>query len=98
MLGIHLVNFRGNDAAGAVGSVFLLDAEILHFEAADGRGHPTILAAMIVDAAGLASFPTNGHALEDVVFEDEIAGVIALGEEEILVERFGANGVVEDIL
>jgi len=37
------------------GSVAVFDAEILHFEPADGRGHPAILIAMIVDAAELAT-------------------------------------------
>jgi hypothetical protein len=53
---------------------------------------------MIVDAAVLADFPTDGHALEDRVFENEIAGVVAFGEEEVFFERFGADGMVEDIV
>jgi hypothetical protein len=52
---------------------------------------------MIVDAAVLADFPTDGHALEDRVFENEIAGVVAFGEEKVFFERFGADGMVEDI-
>ena len=53
---------------------------------------------MIVDAAGLADLPADGHALEDIVLEDEIAGVVALGEEAILFERFGTDGVALDVV
>src|SRR5205085_2348044 len=67
-------------------------------QTADGRRHPAILIAMIVDTAELADFPANGHTFEDFIFEDEIAGVAALGEEEVFVERFGTDGVVEDIV
>jgi hypothetical protein len=76
----------------------LLDAEILDFQAADGSRHPTVLVAMIVDAAVLADFPADGHALEDGVFENEIAGVVAFGEEEVFFERFGADGMMEDVV
>jgi hypothetical protein len=53
---------------------------------------------MIVDAAVLADFPADGHALEEIVFENEVAGVVALGEETIFVEALGAHGVVEDVV
>jgi hypothetical protein len=53
---------------------------------------------MIVNAAVLADFPADGHALEDRVFENEIAGVVAFGEKQVFFERFGADGVVEDVL
>ncbi len=53
---------------------------------------------MIVDAAVLADFPANGHTLEEIVFENEIARVIALGKEAVLVKRFRADGVVEDVV
>ena len=96
--GVHLVNFRGNDFAGAAGGVLFFDAEILDFQAADGSGHPAILVAMIVDAAVLADFPADGHALEEIVFENEIARVISFGEEAVFVERFGADGVPDDIV
>ena len=95
---VHFVDFRGNDFASAAGWVLLFDAEILDFQSADGSGHPTILVAMIVDAAVLADFPADGHALEDCVFENEIAGVVAFGEEEVFFERFGADGMVEDVV
>ena len=100
MGGVHFVDVGGDEAAGAAvgaGGVMVLDAEVLDFEAADGSGHPTVLVAMIVDAAGLADFPADGHALEDVVFEDEVAGVVAFGPEEIFIERFGTNLVIDDV-
>ena len=98
MSAVHFVDFRGNNFASAAGSVFLFDAKILDFQTADGSGHPAILVAMIVDAAVLADFPADGHALEEIVFENEIAGVIALGEKAIFVEALGADGMVEDVV
>ena len=98
MVSVHFVDFSGNDSAGAAGCVLLFDAEILDFQAADGSGHPTVLVAMIVDAAVLADFPTDGHALEDRVFENEIAGVVAFGEEEVFFKRFGSDGMMEDVV
>jgi hypothetical protein len=95
---VHFVDFRGNDFAGATGGVFFIDAEILNFQAAYGSGHPAVLIAMIVDAAVLADFPADGHALEEVVFENEIARVIAFGEKEIFFERLGADGVADDVV
>ena len=95
---VHFVEFCGNDFACAAGCIFLFDAEILDFQAADGSGHPAVLIAVIVDAAVLADFPADGHALEDRVFENEIAGVVAFGEEEVFFERFGADGVMEDVV
>lgn len=53
---------------------------------------------MIVNAAGLADFPADGHALEEIIFENEIARVIAFGEKAIFVERFGAHGVLDDVV
>ncbi len=53
---------------------------------------------MIVDAAELADFPADGHAFEHVVLENQVAGVAAFGEEQILFERFGSDGVVEDVV
>src|SRR5690242_21802041 len=51
---------------------------------------------MIVDAAELADFPADGHALEDDVFEDEVAGVIAFGPEEIFLDGLGADLMGDD--
>ena len=98
MNAVHLVDFRGNDFAGAAGGVFLFDAKILDFQTADGSGHPAVLIAMIVDAAVLADFPADGHALEEIVFENEIPRVVAFGEEAIFFEALGAYGVVKDVV
>ncbi len=98
---VHLINVGSDEiACSAMFSigVTILDTEVLHFEAADRRGHPTILVAMIVDAAELADFPADSHALEHVVLENQVAGVAAFGEEEIFPERFGTDGVVEDVV
>ena len=95
---VHFVDFCGNDFAGAAGCVFLFDAEILDFQAADGSGHPTVLVAMIVDAAVLADFPADGHTLKEIVFENEIAGVIPFREEEIFFQRLGFDGVLDDVV
>jgi len=98
MSGVHFIDLGGKNAAGAMGGIALVDTEILDFQSADGRGHPAILAAMIVDAAGLASFPADRQTLEDIVAEDEIAGVITLGEKEILVESFRENGMTKNVV
>ena len=95
---VHFIDFCGNDFAGAAGCVFLFDAEILDFQAADGSGHPAVLVAMIVNAAVLADFPTDGHALEDRVFENEIASIVASREEEVFFQGFGTDGMVEDVV
>jgi hypothetical protein len=98
MSGVHLVDVGGDDAARAVGGVAIIHAEILDLQAANRSRHPTVLVAMIVDAAGLAHFPADGHAFEDFVLENEIAGVIAFGEEEIFVESLRAHSMAKDIV
>ena len=98
MRAVHFVDFRGNDFTSAAGGVFFVDAEILDFQAADGRGHPAVLVAMIVNAAVLADFPADGHTLEEIVFENKIASVIALGKEEIFFERLGTDSVLDDVV
>ena len=98
MGGVHDIDVGRCEIAGELGGVVILDAKVLHFEAADRRGHPAILVAVIVDAAELADFPADGHALEDRVLENEIAGVVAFGEEEVFFEGFGTDGMVEDIV
>jgi hypothetical protein len=95
---VHFVDFCGDDFAGAAGGIFFVDAEILDFQAADGRGHPTVLVAMIVDAAVLADLPADGHALEELVSENEIARVIPLREKKILFQRLGFHGVLDDVV
>jgi hypothetical protein len=98
MSGVHLVDVGGDDATRAVGGVAVINAEILDFQAADGSQHPTVLVAMIVDAAGLTDFPADGHALEDIVLENEIAGVVAFGEEEIFVESLRPDSMAKDVV
>jgi hypothetical protein len=95
---VHFVDFCGDDFAGATARVFFVNAEILNFQAPDGGGHPAVLIAMIMDAAVLAYFPADGHALEEVIFENEIARVVSLGEEKVFVERLGFNGVLDDVV
>ena len=97
--GIHFIDVGGDESTGAGvvgGSVAVFYAEILDFEAADGGGHPAILVAMIVDAGELADFPADGHAFEKIVFENKIAGIAALGEENIFVEGVWADMILND--
>ena len=97
--GVHFVDVGGDEATGAgvIGDgVTIFDAEILDFEAADGGGHPAILVAMIVDAGKLADFPADGHTFEEIVFENEIAGVAAFGKVEIFFEGFRADVILDD--
>ena len=98
---VHLINI-GRDEIACSAVLFIgmaiLNTKVLHFQAADRSGHPAILVAMIVDAAELADFPADGHAFEHVVLENQVAGVAAFGEEKILFERFGSDGVVEDVV
>jgi hypothetical protein len=98
MGGVHFVDVGGDDATRAVGSVARVDAEILDLQPADRGGHPTVLVAMIVDAADLADFPADGHAFKDIVLENEIAGVVALGEEEIFVESLRTHRMAKDVV
>jgi len=97
--GIHFIDVGGDEFAGAGvigGGVAVFDAEILDLEAADGGGHPAILVAMIVDAGELADFPADGHTFEEIVLEDEIACVTALGEKRIFFEGVGADVILDD--
>ena len=70
MSGVHVIDVRGSEMAGAIGRIFVRDMKILDPEFADGGRHPTILIAMIVDAAGLAHLPTDRHTFEDFIFEN----------------------------
>jgi len=97
--GVHFVDVCGDESTGAGvtgGGMAVFDAEILYLETADGRGHPAVLIAMIVDAGELADFPADGHKFEELVFEVEIAGVAALGEKKIFFERVGADVILDD--
>ncbi len=98
MCAVHLVDFRWNDFACATARVFFVDAEVLDFQAADGRGHPAVLIAMIVDTAVLADFPADGHALEEIVLENEIARVIPFREKKIFFQRLGFDGMLDDVV
>jgi len=53
---------------------------------------------MIVNAAVLADFPADGHTLEKVVLENEIASVVAFGEKKIFFQRFWTHGVADDVV
>src|SRR5260370_19736676 len=96
MGGVHFVDVGRNDATGAMRDIALVNAEILDLQPADGSGHPAILIAMVVNAAGLADLPADGHALEDFVLEDEIAGVVALRKIAVFFERLWGAQVAAD--
>jgi hypothetical protein len=98
MSGVEIVKFGGNDMTGTFSGVAVVHTIILYTQAADGRGHPAILSAMIVNAAVLPDVPAKRHALEENVAEDEIARVISLGEKAIFFEAFRAHGVADDIV
>jgi hypothetical protein len=51
---------------------------------------------MIVDAGELADFPADRHTFEEIVLEDEVAGVTALGEIEIFFEGVRADVMLDD--
>jgi hypothetical protein len=78
--------------------LFAFHPEILHFQAANRSAHPTILVAVIVDAAELADFPANAHALKNIILEYQIARVAAFGEKEIFFQRFRAHRVMQDVV
>jgi len=67
-------------------------------KAADGSGHPTVLIAMIVDAAVLADVPAESHTFKQSVPKDEIASVIAFREKNIASKRFGTDGTLDDVV
>src|SRR6266699_3774426 len=98
MRGVHFVDVGRNNAASSERAIAPVNAEILDFKAADGRGHPAILIAMVVNAAVLADLPANGHAFEDFVLEDEIAGVVAFRKIAVILERLGAHGMPENVV
>src|SRR5437879_4857101 len=98
MGGIEVVKFGGDNVASARGGVAVDHAIILDAQAADGRGHPAILVAMIVDAAVLADVPAKRHAFKQIVAENEIARVISLGEEAVFLEALGVHGVADDVV
>ncbi len=98
MRGVEVVKFGGNDVTGALGGIAIIHTVILDAQAADGGGHPAILAPMIVDAAVLADVPAKRHTFEENVAENQVARVISLGEKAILFEAFGAHDVANDVV
>src|SRR5262249_17858797 len=77
---IHFVDFGLDELAGAgmvAGGLAILYTKILHFQASYRSRHPAILIAMVVDSTELADFPTDRHALEHVVLENQVARVAA---------------------
>src|SRR5215471_9218310 len=98
---VHFVNISRNQFAGAAvvaGGVAILHTKILHLQSPDRRRHPAILVAMVVDAAGLADFPADGHAFKHVVSENQVARIAALGEEKVFLESFGPDRVAENVV
>jgi hypothetical protein len=71
---------------------------VLNSQTPDGRGHPTILVAMIVDAAVLANFPADRHALKQIVLENQIAGVVAFRKIAVFVQSLRKDGVADDVV
>ena len=67
---VHVVTIGGDKFAGVLRAVALVYAEILYAQLADGHGHPAILIFVIVDAAYLAGFPTDGDYFEEIIFEN----------------------------
>ncbi len=98
MASVQLVDISRSDGAVAGGGIDFLYSIIANVQVADGRRHPAVLIAMVVDAAVLADFPTEGHAFEQGILEDEIAGVIPFGEKDVLFKAFGADGMVDDVI
>lgn len=98
MGGVQFVNVGGGDVAVASGGIDFLDAIVADVKAADGSGHPTVLIAMIVDAAVLADVPAESHAFKESIFEDEIASVIAFREKNIFFKRFGTDRMLDDVV
>ena len=78
MSGIHVVGIGGNELAGAMCRISILDAEILDAQPADRRHHPAILVAMIVNAAHLAYVPADSEHFEQFTLVDQIPGVVAV--------------------
>jgi len=70
MRGVHIVDVGRLEMAGTEAGIFVGDMKILDPKFTDGGRHPAILVTMIVDAAGLADFPTDGHAFKDLIFEN----------------------------
>ena len=72
--------------------VALIHAKILHAQTSDGRNHPAILVAMVVNAADLADIPTDRHHFKEIAFVNQVSCVMALGVEKIGSKSFRLNG------
>src|SRR5205807_6794809 len=70
MRGVEIVSISRDDFTSAVGGVAAVNTIVLDAQPADGRGHPAILVAMIVDAAVLADFPADGHTFKEIILEN----------------------------
>src|SRR6202046_3546793 len=75
MFGVHVVSFRRDEMARRVSGVAIINAEVLHAQTTDGRRHPAILAAMIVNAANLSDIPADGHDFEGLTFVNQVSCV-----------------------
>src|ERR1700733_8033185 len=91
MLGIHIVSVGRDEMASGVSSVATINEEILHAQTADGRRHPAILAAMIMNAANLSDIPTDGHDFEELTFVNQVSCVVAFCVKKIRRECLGLN-------
>jgi hypothetical protein len=94
MRDVHLDDFGGLDGAFAAGNILMDNVEILHQQTAGGDGHPAILVAVVVDGAGLADLPTDGHQFVKRSFVDEVAGVVLAIPDEIGSEGIGIQRCV----
>ena len=56
--------------------------------------HPAILATVVVNLALLSCFPTNREHFIKVGFVDEVAGVVRLSKEEVLLQAAGIDWVL----
>jgi len=53
---------------------------------------------MIVNAAELPYLPANGHALEYIVFENQVPRVISLRVEKIFLQRLRPHRMLQNII
>ena len=83
MIRIHIVGIGRNELACVFGNVAIIDAEILHPQPPNWRGHPAVLSPVIVDAAHLSDFPANGDHFEEIALEHKISRVMRLRVEKV---------------
>ena len=87
----------GNFAVAGCG-IELLHSVVVNLQPADRSRHPAVLIAMVMDAAGLADFPAQRHALEQCILEDQVAGVASLRIENVLFQTGRLHGMLDDII